>query len=102
MLAPRGRAASDNRGNLMDWIYPGSGSARKVRGPVQGNLTVCGRRTSIRLEPELWEALHDIAAREGTSVHALATLVASSKPTPASLTSAIRVQVLSYYRRLVT
>ena len=40
---------------------------------VSGNVTVSGRRTSIRLEPQMWGALREICAREGKTTHALVT-----------------------------
>ena len=36
---------------------------------VSRNITIFGRRTSVRLEPEMWVALNDIANRERCSVH---------------------------------
>jgi len=48
----------------------------------------------------MWDALHDIAAKERISVHAIATEVALKKPPGASLTSAIRVFIMTYYRRM--
>lgn len=62
------------------------------------NITVCGTRTSVRLEPEMWDALADIGGREGRSLHELATLVASNKAPESSLATALRVFVLAYFR----
>ncbi len=45
----------------------------------------------------MWEALSDIARREGMNVNQLCSRV-SYKRTQSSLTSAMRVFVLSYYR----
>lgn len=39
---------------------------------ISRNITVRGHRTSIRLEPEMWDALKDIAHREGTTIHNIA------------------------------
>ena len=33
------------------------------------NITVQERRTSVRLEPEMWQALKEIAQREGCNIH---------------------------------
>lgn len=64
---------------------------------VNRNVMVGDRRTSIRLEPELWDALHDICRREKRSMKDLCTLVDSTSRA-GSLTSAIRVFILNYYR----
>lgn len=46
---------------------------------VSRNITVLGHRTSVRLEPEMWAALSDIARRERTSIHNLCSLVQLKK-----------------------
>ena len=68
---------------------------------INRNIMVGARRTSIRLEPEMWAALLDIARRESQTIHGLATLVAASKKPETSLTAAIRVFCLAYYRNAV-
>ena len=42
---------------------------------IARNVTVAGRRTSLRLEPEMWDALVEIGARESLSLHQLCTEV---------------------------
>ena len=69
---------------------------------VSKNVTVGGKRTSIRLEPEMWLALTEIANRERCSIHDICTLVANKKKPQASLTSAIRVFLMLYYRSATT
>ena len=61
------------------------------------NLVVDGRRTSVRLEPVLWDALQDIAQRRGMTVHQLATEIARQR-TLSNLTAAIRVYIVEFYR----
>jgi len=51
----------------------------------------------MRLEPEMWDALTDIAHREGISVNQLCSEVSRGRK-QSSLTSAMRVFVLAYYR----
>jgi predicted DNA-binding ribbon-helix-helix protein len=68
---------------------------------INRNIMVGGRRTSVRLEPEMWTALLDIARRENQTIHALATQVAERKKPETSLTAAIRVFCLAYYRSAV-
>lgn len=66
------------------------------------NVTIDSRRTSIRLEPEMWQALTDICKREHCSVHNICTMIASVKNGPGSLTAAIRVFIMGYYRDAAT
>lgn len=65
---------------------------------VSRNITVLGRRTSVRLEPEMWTALRDIARREACSIHDLSSLIQLRKNPDTSLTAAIRVFLMLYYR----
>lgn len=82
---------------------PGSRLALLPRSTlINRNIMVGGRRTSVRLEPEMWSALLDIARREDQTIHLLATQVASCKKPETSLTAAIRVFCLSYYRAALT
>lgn len=66
------------------------------------NVTVGKRRTSIRLEPEMWDALKDIARREGCTIHDVCSLVQLRKNARTSLTAAIRVFLMLYYRLAAT
>jgi predicted DNA-binding ribbon-helix-helix protein len=68
---------------------------------VSRNVSVAGRRTSIRLEPAMWEALHEIIMREGQTLTALVTRIDDERST-SSLTSAIRVHIVSYFRAAAT
>jgi len=69
---------------------------------ISRNITILGRRTSIRLEPEMWTAIHDIAGREKCSVHDLCALVYVRKNAQTSLTAAIRVFLMLYYKAATT
>ena len=69
---------------------------------VSRNITVLGHRTSIRLEPEMWAALYDVARRERTSIHNICTLVQLRKVKESTLTAAIRVFLLLYFRAAST
>lgn len=69
---------------------------------VSRNVTILGRRTSIRLEPEMWQALNDIAERERCSVHDICTLVSVCKKNKTSFTAAIRVFLMLYFRAAST
>jgi predicted DNA-binding ribbon-helix-helix protein len=66
-----------------------------------GVVQVNGRRTSMRLEPEIWSAIGDIACREGFTRSELLDEIECRRPgTP--LTSAVRVFVAIYYRELAS
>ena len=69
---------------------------------ISRNITVKGRRTSVRLEPEMWGALQDIAQREKCHIHDICTLICLCKKTNTSLTAAIRVFVMLYYKAAAT
>ncbi len=61
------------------------------------NIVVGGRRTSVRLEPVMWDALHDIARRLRVTMHDLVTDIDRER-TASSLTAAIRVYIVDFYR----
>lgn len=69
---------------------------------VSKNITIFNRRTSVRLEPQMWEALYDIAKRERCSAHDICSLVYVRKNEGTSLTAAIRVFLMLYYRAATT
>lgn len=69
---------------------------------ISKNVTILGRRTSVRLEPEMWNALKDIARRELCSIHDICSLIHIRKNPLTSLTAAIRVFLLLYYRAAST
>ncbi|WP_454021222.1 ribbon-helix-helix domain-containing protein [Azospirillum sp. Marseille-Q6669] len=64
------------------------------------NVCVAGKRTSMRLEPAFWDALTEIAQREGLTVGALCTRLAERVEAldTNSLSSAVRVYVMEYFR----
>lgn len=65
------------------------------------NVTVRGRRTSMKLEPDMWDALDEICQREQVSVHEICTLIAE-RHQGNNLTAAMRVFILGYYRAAAT
>lgn len=63
---------------------------------------VAGRgRTSMRLEPELWEALAEICARERQDINHLVRQIEAVGHI-GGRTSAVRVFVLQYFRAAAT
>lgn len=64
---------------------------------VSRNIVVAGRRTSMRLEPEMWRALAEIGGAESLSLNDLCSKIAETRGR-STLTSAVRVFALSYFR----
>jgi len=64
---------------------------------VTRNVNVGGRRTSVRLEPDLWEALREIARREDRSLHEICTDIDRTRG-GTRLTSAMRIYIVNYFR----
>ena len=62
------------------------------------NVVVNGRRTSMRLDKETWQALSDICKRENISLYKLCSLIDDAKG-KSGLSSSTRLFVLTYYRR---
>jgi predicted DNA-binding ribbon-helix-helix protein len=61
------------------------------------NVTVAGRRTSMKLEPDMWDALDEICLREQMTSHEVCTAI-SAKHSGNNLTAAMRVFILAYFR----
>ena len=61
------------------------------------NVTVDGRRTSLRLENDVWDALEEICEREDMSVHEVCTLI-DRRRKGSSRTAAVRAFILRYFR----
>jgi len=82
-----------------------TGTPRRSRRPsefrssslVIHNVVVGGHRTSVRLEPVMWDALQDIARQQQVGVHQLVTTIDRDRTT-SSLTAAIRVYIVDFYR----
>ena len=60
------------------------------------NVMVAGRRTSMRLEPSMWDALRQVCGRESKTLNQLVTEVDRER-SESSLTAAIRVYLLLYF-----
>ncbi|MGQ9365618.1 ribbon-helix-helix domain-containing protein [Azospirillum sp. ST 5-10] len=75
---------------------------------------VRGHRTSMRLEPSMWDALEEIARRESYGVNDLCTRIKdrideqarqrglAPEESDVTLTSAVRVFIAAYFRRACT
>lgn len=62
------------------------------------NIHVGDKKTSVTLEPLVWELLHNIADDQNFSVHELCTFINDRKNKEASLASAMRVFVMAYMK----
>jgi len=65
---------------------------------VNRNVTAGRGRTSMRLEPELWDALAEICVRERQGMNHLVRRIEAAASHSGGRTSAVRVFVLQYFR----
>jgi predicted DNA-binding ribbon-helix-helix protein len=68
---------------------------------VKRTLFVAGRRTSVSIEVQFWHGLREAAKERGWLLWQLVTRIDAERREP-SLSSAIRVFVLDYYRDQVS
>lgn len=80
---------------------PGMPAERPPSTLVSRNVTVAEHRTSVRLEPAMWDALREICAREKVSLNAIATAVGIDR-SESSLTASLRVYALEYFHAAAT
>ena len=65
------------------------------------NVTINGRRTSLRLEQASWEAIDEICASEGVTSHELCSMIEGQRG-GSSRTSAVRAFIVTYFRTAAT
>ena len=63
------------------------------------SVSLSGHQTSVSLEDEFVDALHEIAKIRKTSIAALIAEIDGTRKLGDNLSSAIRVWVLKYYRQ---
>jgi predicted DNA-binding ribbon-helix-helix protein len=68
---------------------------------VNRNVVAGSGRTSMRLEPELWDALMEICEREGQDISTVVRRVEAGGG-EGGRTSAVRVYVMAYFRAAAT
>jgi predicted DNA-binding ribbon-helix-helix protein len=85
--------ASNLPGHFPRHSTKGPDTSSKIR-----NVVVGGYRTSIRMEPTMWSALQDVARYRGLSVNDLVTWISTNKESGSSLTAAVRVYLVQFYR----
>lgn len=76
-----------------------SQSSNDLGAQVCRNITVAGRRTSIRMEMVFWSELQRISEKEKRNLNELITMIDGRKGT-SNLTAAIRVFIVCYIRAL--
>ena len=68
---------------------------------ISRNIFVNGRRTSMRLERPIWDAIGDICDKEGLTIHEFITLI-DHRRDKISRTSVVRAFVVTYLHALAT
>jgi len=68
---------------------------------VNRNVNATHGRTSMRLEPEVWDAIREICLRDDIDLGEMIKRVEKAEP-HGGRTSAVRVYVLQYFRRAAT
>lgn len=61
------------------------------------NVVVGGKRTSVRMEPLLWDCLTEICRRESHLMNDIVTMI-DARRGDSALTAALRIFILSYFR----
>ena len=64
---------------------------------IKRSVEIDGRATSVSLEDDFWDALKEIAAAQGTTAQELVLKIDNERTRP-TLSSMIRLHILSYYR----
>lgn len=67
--------------------------------PLKRSLTLDRHRTSVSLEDEFWQAFREIAEDRGIGLNALAVRIDRARDPQTGLATAIRLFILSEYRR---
>ena len=80
-----------------NWRAPSDGHSTLI----SRNVTMDKRRTSLRLEQTMWDAVSEICWREDTTVGRLCLLIDRTRR-ESTLTAALRVYVLNYFRAAAT
>ena len=66
--------------------------------PVKRSVQIAGHKTSISLEPRVWDMLKDAAEARGVPINAVVARIDAERiksPTPPGLASAVRVWLVS-------
>ena len=82
---------------LPNCLAPSDEAPERHSALVMHNVSIRGRRTSIRLEPQLWNTLVEICRREFCTPHDVCSYAAEHRPPHGSLASSLRVFILGYF-----
>jgi predicted DNA-binding ribbon-helix-helix protein len=77
-------------------MSPPINRARRIYKPR--NVLLGAHKTTVRLEPVLWEALGDMARHRGITRQDLMREIDNDREHGVGLTSAIRVYIVKFYR----
>ena len=64
------------------------------------NVIVNGRRTSMRLDMEIWQSLSDICQQEHISIHQLCSKIDAEKGN-SGLSGAVRLFAFTYFQKVL-
>ena len=65
---------------------------------VRPNIRINGIRTSISLDPVMWDALREIAEHQGKAIYKLVTEIDQERESSVGLTAAIRIYIVEFCR----
>ncbi len=85
-----------------DRVSPSNEDAERHSALVMRNVSVRGHRTSIRLEPQIWDTLAEICRREYCTLHDVCSYANEHRPPHGSLASSLRVFILEYFHKCAT
>lgn len=68
---------------------------------ISRNLRIGRKRTCVRLEQAMWDALEEILERENRTIHELCTEI-DRRRHESTLTAAVRVYILGYFMAAAT
>ena len=85
--------------NAMSTLTPARKKHAERVSAIKRSVNLDGRRTSVSLEDEFWDGLHEIAAHKNLTVSALVATIAGGR-NHNNLSSAVRVFVFNHFRTL--
>jgi predicted DNA-binding ribbon-helix-helix protein len=71
--------------------------SQRTKSLVRRSIVVAGRKTTVSLEQQFWEALKEIATERGSTLQSLVTSIKRERRN-GNLSSKIRVYVLDHFR----
>ena len=67
---------------------------------VKRSVLIAGRKTSVSLEEPFWSVMREISEQRGVTLNHLVSAIDSERQENSNLSSAIRLFVLDYFKRL--